>query len=231
MCQRKKKFILPVPPEQVVGCWQSFSAWRHHNIMSHIGCTPPAVSSGIWRRGTQASQERSTHSWLPAAIVLLLPGTAFSSLHEVEGELLCQPDCHWLIPSHHRWVSFVSNLGEYRSRENKMFVMGKQAALLLLNAQWGTAPGIRQKESWGQPDWMDQRRQERKKTLLSFRAKRKVTPRFSTYWGFLDPILCCGLGFQIPLVVNSLNSLHVGLYAESLQILQSWGIHLSDSQK
>lgn len=123
--------------------------------MSHNGCTPPAVSCGIWRGGTQASQESSTHSWLPAAIVILLPGTAFSSPHEGEAGLLCQPGCPWLIPPRHLWVSFASSLGEHRSRENKMFVMGKQAALLLLNTQWGTAvaaPGTRQWKSRGQPD-------------------------------------------------------------------------------
>lgn len=201
--------------------------------MSYNGCTPPAVSSGIWRRSTRASQQSSTHSWLPAAIAILLPGTAFSPPHEGEAGLLCQPGCPWLIPPHHLWVSFASSLGEYRSRENKMFVMGKQAALRLLNTQWGAAPGTRQWESQGQPDWADPSRQEGKKTFLSFKVERKVTPVFGTYWGYLDPILCSAPGFQIALGVISLplNSLLVKLHAEGLQTLQSWGMHLSGSQK
>lgn len=176
--------------------------------MSHNGCTPPAVSSGIWRRGSQASEESSTHSWLPAAVVILLPGTPSSSPHEGEAELLCQPGCPWLIPPCHLWVSFVSCLEQYRSRKNKIFVMGKQLTLLLLNTQWGAAPGTKHWESWGQPDWVDQRRQEYK-SLLSFRVERKVTPVVDTYWGYLDPILCCVSGFQIALVVNWLSTLHL----------------------
>lgn len=60
--------------------------------MAHNGCTPPAVSCAIWRRATQAGQDSSTHSWLAAALVFLLPGAAFSSSVKVRwGSSLARP--------------------------------------------------------------------------------------------------------------------------------------------